>query len=254
MRPTQQGHAEYCMLPTPTIPKHIHQTWKDAQIPERFAQFQQSWQHHHPDWQYTLWTDADNLALIETHFPWFLPTYLSYPHPIQRVDAARYFIIRKFGGVYVDLDFECLKPVGPLIDGHGCVFGLEPTATANLFGRDMTIGNAFIAATPEHPAMHVLTSMLEPYLRNVHPMHEQVILETTGPFMLTHVYEQLPDPSLVTLVASKHLYPLTMQQADAFRGLPDGDQVSPQAMETARQRLAKAYAVHHHFGSWWRNG
>ena len=37
----------------------------------------------------------------------FLPVYESYPYNIQRVDAARYFILYHFGGVYLDLDIGC---------------------------------------------------------------------------------------------------------------------------------------------------
>lgn len=36
-----------------------------------------------------------------------MPTYLSYPYGIQRADAVRYFILHRFGGVYLDLDVGC---------------------------------------------------------------------------------------------------------------------------------------------------
>lgn len=41
---------------------------------------------------------------IEDNYNWFLPTYDSYKFPIQRVDVMRYFIIRYYGGIYLDLD------------------------------------------------------------------------------------------------------------------------------------------------------
>ena len=37
----------------------------------------------------------------------FLPTYESYPYDIQRVDAARYFVLHHYGGAYMDLDVGC---------------------------------------------------------------------------------------------------------------------------------------------------
>ena len=37
------------------IPKIIHQTWKDNNIPEKWKLSQTMWQKHHPDWQYILW-------------------------------------------------------------------------------------------------------------------------------------------------------------------------------------------------------
>lgn len=36
-------------------------------------------------------------ALIADNYTWFLPTYKGYHFDIQRVDAARYFILHEFG-------------------------------------------------------------------------------------------------------------------------------------------------------------
>lgn len=41
---------------------------------------------------------------IEKEYPWFLQTYDGYDHPIMRADVIRYFALRKFGGIYIDLD------------------------------------------------------------------------------------------------------------------------------------------------------
>jgi hypothetical protein len=32
-----------------------------------------------PDWEFKIYTDADNRALIADHYPWFLKTYDGYP-------------------------------------------------------------------------------------------------------------------------------------------------------------------------------
>ena len=32
----------------------------------------------------------------------------------SRVDAVRYFFLYHFGGLYVEMDAECLRPVAPL--------------------------------------------------------------------------------------------------------------------------------------------
>jgi mannosyltransferase OCH1-like enzyme len=51
---------------------------------------QASWRAVHPDWEYRLWTDADNRALCRERFPWFLPTYDALAVGVMRADAARY--------------------------------------------------------------------------------------------------------------------------------------------------------------------
>ena len=45
----------------------------------------------------------------QEHYPWFLPTYQSYPYAIQRVDVLRYFLLHSLGGVYIDLDMGCRR-------------------------------------------------------------------------------------------------------------------------------------------------
>lgn len=62
-------------------------------------------QHVNPDWEFRLYNDSENRALLEEHFPWFLPTYDNYPNTINRVDAIRIFYLAKFGGIYMDLDY-----------------------------------------------------------------------------------------------------------------------------------------------------
>ena len=66
------------------------------------------------DWYLNLqlWTDAKSRELIATEYPWFLSTFDNYSQPIQRADAIRYFVLSRYGGVYIDLD-----DVRPLFPG-----------------------------------------------------------------------------------------------------------------------------------------
>ena len=62
-----------------------------------------------------LWTDAGSREFIAEHYPWFLDYFDNYTYPIQRADAIRYFVLYHFGGVYIDLDIGCLRPLDPLL-------------------------------------------------------------------------------------------------------------------------------------------
>src|SRR6201986_68484 len=133
------------------IPKIIHQTWKSAVLPEHFQMLADTWKEYQPDWQLMLWTDEMNRDFIKTNYPHFLNNYDGYPSHIQRADAIRYFLLYHYGGVYVDLDFECLQNIQELLTDEDCVFGLEPNEHCKRFGREKIIGNAFMAAIPSHP-------------------------------------------------------------------------------------------------------
>lgn len=90
------------------IPKIIHLTWKTRSLPTRWKKIIDAWKLHNPDWRIMFWSDEDNRNYIKTHHPDFLEKFDSYPYNIQRADAIRYFLLRDFGGVYCDMDIECL--------------------------------------------------------------------------------------------------------------------------------------------------
>ena len=63
-----------------------------------------------PGWEFRIYNDDENRKLLEDFYPWFLATYDSYPKIINKVDAIRIFYLAKYGGIYMDLDYTCLKP------------------------------------------------------------------------------------------------------------------------------------------------
>lgn len=88
-----------------SITKAIHQTWKTHDVPDHWKESEASWRAFEKEgWIYKLWDDADMEAFIAAEYPWFLPQFKGYPRGINRCDAWRYFVLHKYGGVYVDLD------------------------------------------------------------------------------------------------------------------------------------------------------
>ena len=221
----------------------IHQTWKNTRIPTHLSSHSKSWRQHHPDWRYYLWTDDDNRDHIASHYPWFLDTYDSYPLAIQRVDAARYFIVYSLGGLYVDLDFRCFRNILPLIGEADLVLGLESNEHHTIHQRDTIIGNAFIyARAPGNPFLrHLIEEMSA--CSNGGIEERDNVLETTGPFMLTRAYENYLHKDEILLASSDQLYPLSYEDGKRLLASPDDDQ--------AYARTTPAYAAHYHLSSWW---
>ena len=111
------------------IPRTIQQLWRDAAIPERYRDSVEGWKRHHQGWEHRLWTDASMRAFVAEHYPGFLATYDEYDVAICRADAARYLILHRLGGVYVDLDMHCLKPIDGLVEDKGFAIAVEPGCT-----------------------------------------------------------------------------------------------------------------------------
>ena len=133
------------------IPHIIHQSWKTKRLPTTLRPYVSSWIRLHPSWKYRMWTDDDCRELVRLAMPDFLETYDAYDSAILRADASRYLILRMYGGVYVDLDFEALKPISGLLHGQSMVLGQEPFAHSRVMYRiPHLVCNAFMASTPGH--------------------------------------------------------------------------------------------------------
>ncbi|KAI8609435.1 nucleotide-diphospho-sugar transferase [Chytriomyces sp. MP71] len=132
------------------IPKIIHQSWKTADVPKKHSDWVASWKIMNPGYEYILWTDDDNRNLVATHYPWFLKTYDAFNDPILRADASRLFYMHKYGGIYADLDFECLKPLDGLLKSHQAVIGSMTTGGDDAM-RIHGVPNAWMASRPGHP-------------------------------------------------------------------------------------------------------
>jgi mannosyltransferase OCH1-like enzyme len=188
------------------IPRILHQVWVGPNpMPPEYLDYRESWRRHHPEWEMRLWTEdslPDDLVRPEV--------YERLRSPAERSDIIRLEVVFRFGGVYVDTDIECLRPIDPLLEDAGDFF----VYTA----RGGKVENAVIAAAPGHP-------ILERALRDLSPATEHGVdlTQGTGPWFLTRLLREYPD---VTIYPQELFYPTT----DSER--------------------AEAYAVHHYVSSW----
>lgn len=216
------------------IPRIIHQTWKTDTVPDKLKPLQKTWIENNKEWEYKLWTDENNYDLIEQHYPWFLPYYKSYPHHIQRVDAARYFILYHHGGLYADLDMQCLLGMDPLTDSiGGVIVGHEGQVHHDGTQR---IGNAIILSSRHHPFwLRVFQALIECHAKS-NARKIGTVFVTTGPSFLHEVY--LKYPQGVTAMPTNAFYPLQWH--------PPQDKIEM----VQRRQYPKSWAVHHWEGVW----
>ena len=228
------------------IPKTIHQTWINHDLQPEIKELVDTWIDYHPGWKYRLWSDEENRQFIKDYFPFFLSTYDRYPYNIQRADAIRYFILYRVGGVYIDLDVECLKPVDNLLLKRECLLCLEPDEHAVDHQVDEIISNAIMASAPGHSFFEaVIKELLRgEYESTVFASKKYYILNTTGPFMLKHVLDKYKEKHRISILPSCYFCPLTMMETRLL-----GDDKMDQEIE---DKLKDAFAIHYFMGSWWK--
>ncbi|RDL35089.1 putative CSH1 catalytic subunit of a mannosylinositol phosphorylceramide (MIPC) synthase [Venustampulla echinocandica] len=159
---------------TQLIPKIIHQTYINATIPNKWQEGQQACVDLHDDYEYILWTDEKSRDFIATEYSWFLETFDSYPFPIQRADSIRYFVLDFYGGIYIDLDDGCNRPLDPLLNYPAWLRRTVPTG----------ISNDAMGSVPHHPFFRKVIESLEYYNRSwVLPYI--TVMYSTGPLFLS---------------------------------------------------------------------
>lgn len=126
------------------LPRILHHIWTGGPVPDHLAAYRETWARLHPDWTMRLWTDDDLAAaswLINRDLLDRAETITEHVGQF-RADVARYEILARYGGVYVDYDFEARRPIDPLC-GVPCWAAWETD--------DVWINTAIIGAVPHHP-------------------------------------------------------------------------------------------------------
>jgi len=101
-----------------TIPKTIHTFWfsgdcgKDGELlPEKYRNCLKSWKRYAPDFEIKIWNSnnfrPDNCLYFEQA--------INNKYWAFAADYARADVLSRFGGVYMDLDVEMLKPIDDLL-------------------------------------------------------------------------------------------------------------------------------------------
>lgn len=162
------------------IPKIIHQTWKTKDVPKITIPWIESWKRLNPDWEYRFWTDEDNLKLCQEEFPELLDIYTSYQFDIQRADVARYMILCRHGGLYADIDAECIKSFNDVIDNDYLIFKWINIITNYLIAAHKNSGFFKFVLTKLNDSTMVFTG------RN----KKSFVLRTTGPVFLYACYRE----------------------------------------------------------------
>ncbi|EEA21173.1 hypothetical protein TMatcc_001174 [Talaromyces marneffei ATCC 18224] len=174
----------------PLIPRKIHQIYHDwsgqgGNVPHtaQWMRLRDSCINRNPGWEYKLWSSAESREFLQREYSWFLPIYDSYRHPVQRVDALKYFIMRHYGGIYIDMD-------------NGCLESLEPLRYYPAFVTDGGEGPLFInilGAAPHHPFYEYLTNNIWAYNLFYYPFPYLAVSYNSGRWFFTSMWEKYHD-------------------------------------------------------------
>jgi mannosyltransferase OCH1-like enzyme len=133
---------------TPLIPKVIHQIWLgENKMPQNFQYYLETWRKFHPDWIIKVWSEEE---LIAENFPSIDLYYLAGTYQ-ERASIMAYELIKRYGGLYLDNDIECLANFDELHHKYDFYSSIEPPM--NTGNETIYICNGMFAAAKNHPIL-----------------------------------------------------------------------------------------------------
>jgi mannosyltransferase OCH1-like enzyme len=154
------------------IPKIIHQVWLGSKFPDKLCRLRDTWIDMHPGWEYRLWTDDD----VDSFGLNNINSFNAIKNFGSKSDIFRYEILHRHGGIYVDVDFECIKPFDDLTY-------LEFFTGTGYTDKPYWY-NGLFACKPEHPILSNLIQKLKSL-----PSHYD-IWHRTGPGVFTTAIDE----------------------------------------------------------------
>nr|QBK89108.1 MAG: glycosyltransferase [Mimivirus LCMiAC02] len=228
------------------IPKIIHNIWYQGKnnIPPTYPNYTNTWKQKHPHFKYIFWDEDKITKLIINHYPHLYHKFSLYPRMIQRIDMAKYIIIYHCGGVYVDVDSECLKPIDKLLDNNKVILA---EASVNILEKYISHGrifkkvlqNGFFGGIKGHKFFkHCINVLLNENIKKKKLEGDlKYIFRTTGPGLLTKAYYTYPNRKKeITLISHNLIDPISWCNYEANKC----------NIENCSKNTPNAYSIHHY--------
>lgn len=192
------------------IPRLIHQTYKNRDLPPEIVRNIASLRLLNPGWTYNFYDDEDCVAFIRNEYgPEVLDYYfrINKEYGASRADLFRYLCLYRLGGVYLDLKSGATKPFSEVLrpddsfllshwhnggDEAFAGWGMHPEL-AHIPGGEYE--QWFIICSPGHPFLKAVIERvlgnIDRYIPGLHRTGAHAGFRVTGPVAYTLAIEPL---------------------------------------------------------------
>jgi mannosyltransferase OCH1-like enzyme len=198
------------------LPKIIHQTYPDRQLPSCYKQNIFRIKQLNPGWDYRFYDDEDIKDYIARNFPEVLDYYhrIDKRYGVAKADLFRYLLIYNEGGIYLDIKSTVTRPLDEVVpsknsyllshwkngpDDRYAGYGLlacEQDRGGNWPERG-EYQQWFIVAPPGHPFLRKTIDKVCENIDRYCPLTGEVgrvgVLKLTGPIAYTQAILSLKD-------------------------------------------------------------
>ncbi|MCR5356002.1 MAG: hypothetical protein K6E63_01225 [Lachnospiraceae bacterium] len=206
------------------IPKIIHAIWFSGDpMPGLYLRCLESWKKYAPDYEIKIWD-------METYNPdhcLFFEQAIEHGNWAFASDYARADLLYRYGGIYMDLDVEMLRPIDDL---------LYNDAYMSFESQDRIECGSGMGARPGHP---IILEICESYENRPYLKADGTWDNSTCPVRYTQVIEK---HGLKKDGSFQHVEDITVYPFEVLTG---------KSFDTGIiYKTELSYTVHHHNGSW----
>lgn len=208
------------------IPKKIHQIWMgEGKKPTYIKKFMDSWKKNFPEWEYILWDD-DKIEKTDFKVKKYFHHFENYTF---KCDMLRFEVLYRYGGIYADTDFECIRNFEHLLDNLDFLAAKDK--------EDLVIHNAIMGCIPNHEFIKKICSDIPGRVENVLEKNSGAHTAFGPGFMVSEFIKYKPK---IKVFPSDLFYPYYYTDTAKYQNLDmDFKKIFP-----------KAYAIHHWAASW----
>ena len=178
------------------IPKIIWQTYKDSfdQLQPYMVDAINTWKNLNSDFEYRYMDDIQSAEFILNEYgqEWH-NIFVNLPVGVMRGDLWRYMIIYKYGGVYADLDTECLNPINTWLNEDYDMIVCPET--------DIHYCQWTFAASAGHPVLKSVLDIIKERLLNPEYGSPHFVHTHTGPAIWTEGINKALDFKIDNLIS-----------------------------------------------------
>ncbi|SVA26404.1 uncharacterized protein METZ01_LOCUS79258 [marine metagenome] len=165
------------------IPKIIHQLWIGPK--KAPTEMMETWKKFHPDWDYIFWNEETILKNFSKGL-YNQQQYDSMPEWNGKCDIARYEILQKFGGFFIDADSICKRKLDNYLlenDSFSCY--------ENELLRGQLIAAGYLGCVQGCELMNHLVMRLHGLSGEALHQGPMTAWKTVGPLFLTQTVNEL---------------------------------------------------------------
>ena len=162
------------------IPKIIHQLWiGDKPAPTKMMD---TWRDMNPDYEYVRWSED---LIRERNIKFVCKNRIHEMHEINgKADIMRWELLYEYGGIFIDADSFCIKPIDDMLQNTKAFAGWEHEVL-----RKGLIATGTMGFPPKHPLCLAAIEWIKVHCVDM-KICKAAAWQTVGPGLLTRMYNE----------------------------------------------------------------